>query len=126
MKNRLSFAPMLAASVASVLLACDLGPSESEYLAVCVKEGQSAANQRLSKAMGINRDTFCKCAAKDAQALSADGRRWMLLNMQNKKEEARALQAKLNDAQQTELMAAAIEVSAKCATGEVLGPVKKP
>ena len=126
MKSRLSFAPMLAASAATLLLACDSGPSESEYLAVCVKEGQTVVNQRLSKSMGINRDTFCKCAAKETQALSPDGRRWMLLNMQNKKEEARALQAKLNDAQQTELMAAAIEVSAKCASGEVLGPVKRP
>ena len=120
MKNRLSFAPMLAASVASVLLACDSGPSESEYLAVCVKEGQSAANQRLSKAMGINRDTFCKCAAKEAQALSADGRRWMLLNMQNKKEEARALQAKLSDSAQENLMKAGFEIVGKCSPGSAL------
>ena len=120
MKNRLSFAPMLAASVATVLLACDSGPSESEYLAVCVKEGQSAANQRLSKAMGINRDTFCKCAAKEAHDLSADGRRWMLLNMQNKKEEARALQAKLSDSAQEGLMKAGFEIVGKCTPGPAL------
>ena len=120
MKSRLSLAPMLAASVATLLLACDSGPSESEYLAVCVKEGQSVANQRLSKAMGINRDTFCKCAAKEAQSLSADGKRWMMLNMQNKKEEARALQAKLRDSAQEGLMKAGLEIVGKCSPGSAL------
>ncbi len=120
MKSHLSFASMLAASVATVLSACDAGPSESEYLAVCVKEGQSAANQRLSKAMGINRDTFCKCAAREAKALSADGKRWMMLNMQGKKEEARALQAKLSDSAQEELMKAGLEVVGKCTPGPAL------
>lgn len=112
---------------ATLLSACDTGPSEGEFLAVCLKEGQTAVNQALSKRMGINRDAYCTCTAKQARtALSADGYRWMMLNMQNKKEEARALQAKMNDAQQTELMATAIKVSAKCASGEGLGPVKKP
>ena len=40
MKSRLSNAAMLAASVATLLLACDSGPSESEYEAVCVKEAE--------------------------------------------------------------------------------------
>ena len=112
---------------AAFLAACDSGPSEAEFLAVCLKEGQTPVNQAISKRMGIDRDKYCKCAATQARtALSADGYRWMMLNMENKKEEARALQAKMHDAQQTELMAAAIEVSAKCASGEVLGPVKKP
>ena len=123
MKSTWTFALIFA----TLLAACDTGPSEAEFLAVCLKEGQTPVNQAISKRMGINRDAYCKCAAKQARtALSADGYRWMMLNMENKKQEARALQAKMNDAQQTELMAAAIEVSAKCATGEVLGPVKKP
>ena len=118
---------VLALVSAAVLAACDTGPSESEFLAVCLKEGQTAVNQALSKRMGIDRDKYCKCTAKQARTvLSAEGYRWMMLNMENKKQEARALQAKMNDAQQTELMAAAIEVSAKCASGEVLGSVKKP
>lgn len=112
MKSTRAFALIFA----TLLAACDSGPSEAEFLAVCLKEGQTAVNQALSKRMGINRDAYCKCTAKQARtAVSTDGYRWMMLNMQNKKEEARALQAKLSDTQQVELMKAAIEVSAKCA-----------
>jgi hypothetical protein len=126
-ENTMKSTWVLALVSAALLAACDTGPSEAEFLAVCLKEGQTAVNQAISKRMGIDRDKYCKCAAKEARtALSADGYRWMMLNMENKKTESRALAAKMNEAQQTELMAAALEVSAKCATGEVLGPVKKP
>ena len=102
----------------ALAVACDSGPSQAEYLAVCLKEGQTRANQALSKQMGIDRDSYCKCAAKEVQAaVSAEGRRWMMLNMQNKKQEARALQAKLGGKEQEDLMLAALEVLGKCAPG---------
>ena len=41
----------------------------------------------------------------------------MMLNMENKKQEARALQAKLSDKEQEGLMKAALEVFGKCAPG---------
>ncbi len=104
--------------VATLLAACDSGPSESEYLAVCLKEGQTRVNQAITKQMGVDRDAYCKCAAKEVQAaVSPEGRRWMVLNMENKKEEARALQAKFSDKEQQGLMKAALEVFGKCAPG---------
>ena len=107
-----------ALMVASLLVACDSGPSESEYLAVCLKEGQTRVNQAITKQMGVDRGAYCKCAAKEVQAaVSAEGRRWMMLNMENKKQEARALQAKLSDKEQEGLMKAALEVFGKCAPG---------
>lgn len=108
-----------AALVAATLLAaCDSGPSESEYLAVCLKEGQTRVNQAITKQMGVDRDAYCKCAAKEVRAaVSPEGRRWMMFNMENKKQEARALQAKLSDKEQQGLMAAALQVFGKCAPG---------
>ena len=104
--------------VATLVAACDSGPSESEYLAVCLKEGQTRANQAITKQMGVDREAYCKCAAKEVQtAVSAEGRRWMMFNMENKKEEARALQAKLSDKEQEGLMKAGFEVFGKCAPG---------
>ena len=44
----------------------------------------------------------------------------MLLNMQNKKEEARALQAKLSDSAQEGLMMAGLEIVGKCSPGSAL------
>ena len=103
---------------AGILGACDSGPSQAEYLAVCLKEGQTRVNQNISKQMGVDRDAYCKCAAKEVQsAVSAEGRRWMMLNMENKQQEARALQAKLGDKEQEGLMKAALEVFGKCASG---------
>jgi len=109
----------IALIVATLPAACDSGPSESEYHAVCLKEGQTRANQAISKQMGVDRDAYCKCAAKEVQAAdSPEGRRWMMFNMENKKQEARALQAKLSDKEEQEgLMKAALEVFGKCAPG---------
>ena len=107
-----------ALMVAALLAACDSGPGEAQYLAVCLKEGQTRANQALSRRMGVDRDAYCKCAAKEVQSsVSAEGRRWMMLNMEEKKQEARALQAKLSDKEQEGLMKAALEVFGKCAPG---------
>lgn len=114
----LSLLSLAAVLVAALLAACDTGPSEAEYLSVCLKEGQTRANQALSKQMGFDPDSYCKCAAKEVQtAVSAEGRRWMMLNVQNKKQEARALQAKLSDPEKEKLMLAALEVFGKCAPG---------
>ena len=100
---------------AGILVACDSGPSQAEYLAVCLKEGQTRVNLNISKQMGVDRDAYCKCAAKEVQsAVSAEGRGWMMLNMENRKQEARALQAKLGDKEQEGLMKAALEVFGKC------------
>jgi hypothetical protein len=109
---------MTGLTFAALLAACDTGPSEAEFVSVCLKEGQTAVNQALSKRMGIDRDAYCKCAAKQARAaVSADGYRWMMLNMQEKKQEARALQAKMSEAEQVNLMKAGLEVFGKCAPG---------
>ena len=116
MKNRSCITAALLA--ASLLAACDGGPSESEFLAVCLKEGQTRVNQAIGKQMGVDRNAYCKCAAKELQAaVPAEGRRWMMLNMESKKQEARALQAKLSDKEQEGLMKAALEVFGKCAPG---------
>ena len=107
-----------AVVVATLLAACNSGPSESEYLAVCLKEGQIRANQMLTRQMGVDRDAYCKCAAKEVQTtVSPEGRRWMMFNMENKKQEAQALQAKFSDKEQQGLMAAALQVFGKCAPG---------
>lgn len=104
--------------VATLLTACGSGPSESEYLAVCLKEGQTRVNQAITKQMGVDRDAYCKCAAKEVQTtVSPEGRRWMMFNMENKKQEARALKAKFSDKEQQGLMAAALQVFGKCAPG---------
>ena len=50
-----------AVVVATLLAACNSGPSESEYLAVCLKEGQTRVNQAITKQMGVDRDAYCKC-----------------------------------------------------------------
>jgi hypothetical protein len=107
-----------ALMAATLFAACNSGPGESEYLAVCLKEGQTRVNQAITKQMGVDRDAYCKCAAKEVQAaVSPEGRRWMMFNMENKKEEARALQAKFSDKEQQGLMAAALQVFGKCAPG---------
>ena len=113
-----SLLPLATVLVAALLAACDSGPSQAEYLAVCLKEGQTRVNQAISRQMGVVRDSYCKCAAKEVQAaVSAEGRRWMMLNIENKKQEARALQAKLGGKEQEDLMLAALEVLGKCAPG---------
>jgi hypothetical protein len=113
-----SLLPLATVLVAALLAACDSGPSQAEYLAVCLKGRADRVNQALSLQMGVDRDSYCKCAAKQVQsAVSSEGRRWMMLNMQNKKQEARALQAKLSDKEQEDLMKAGLEVFGKFAPG---------
>ncbi len=109
---------LTAVVVAMLLAACDTDPSEAAYLSVCLNEGQTRVNQAISRQMGVDRNSYCKCAAKEVQStVSAEGRRWMMLNMENKKQEARALQAKLSDTDQEDLMKAGLDVFGKCAPG---------
>jgi hypothetical protein len=102
-----------AVMVAGALLtACSGGPSTSgaEFVAACLQEGQSGASQMLDKELGVTRQKFCECGEPIARsALSTDGYRAMVLDMQGKREEARAITSKMNEAEQT----AAVEVLAK-------------
>jgi len=109
----------MAALIATVpLLACDSGPSESQFVAACLREGQSGVNKGLGKAMGIDRDTFCRCSAKAAQTgLSDNGRRLMVWEMEGKRQEIAALQAKMSEAEKMDVMKAGFEVLGKCVRG---------
>lgn len=109
---------MLTAIVVAMLAACDSGPSESEFVAACMKEGQQGANRAMSRAMGIDRDQFCKCGASQAKAsLSAEGYRMMVFEMQGKRQEVAALQSKMSDAEKIDVMKAGFEVLGKCVGG---------
>jgi hypothetical protein len=117
-KTKTHLSRIAAALVAGFLVACDSGPSESEFAAACVKEGQRGINQALSREMGVNRETFCKCTAKEAKGIvSADGYRWMILDMQGKRQEAATLQAKMTESDRMEMMKAATSVLGKCVGG---------
>ena len=103
---------------ACMLLACSSGPSESEFVAACMQEGERGANKALSREMGIKRDAFCQCTAREAKAVvSADGYRWMMLDMQGKNQEAAALQAKMTESDRMDLAKAAMTVLGKCIAG---------
>ncbi|MGZ8992516.1 MAG: hypothetical protein ACXW16_00705 [Burkholderiaceae bacterium] len=104
------------AIMATLLAACDGGPSESEYMAACIKEGETGANKMLRREMGFKSDTGCKCMAKEAaSSLSADARQSMILNMQGKMQESRAIMAKMSEADKMAAMNAALELFKKCA-----------
>jgi hypothetical protein len=108
----------MAVLAATLLAACDSGPSESEFVAACLHEGRQGANKAMSNAMGIDRDKFCKCGASQAKAnLSADGYRLMVFEMQGKRQEVAALQSKMNDAEKMNVMKAGFEVLGKCVAG---------
>ena len=107
-------------ALACALLACSSGPSESEFAAACVQEGQrSSANRAMSREMGVvNRDAFCQCTARETKPLvSADGYRWMMLDMQGKRQEAAALEAKMSEADRMDMAKAAMSVLGKCMAG---------
>jgi len=106
----------LGTTACALLVACSSGPSESEFAAACMQEGQRGANQAMSRQMGIvNRETFCQCTAKETKPLvSADGYRWMMLDMQGKRQEAAALEAKMSEADRMDMAKAALTVLGKC------------
>ncbi|MEO6408634.1 MAG: hypothetical protein ABIO45_07755, partial [Burkholderiaceae bacterium] len=70
---------------------------------------------RGPRQMGVNRDTFFNCATQEAKATySADGQRATILNMQGKKEEARAITAKMIDSDQQARLMAGLTVMKIC------------
>jgi hypothetical protein len=104
--------------VGALLTACSSGPSESEFVAACLTEGQSAASKALDKELGVTRDAFCKCGANVAKSsLSADGYRAMVLEMQGKGEEARSITSKMNESDQLAAVKVSAEMVEKCAPG---------
>lgn len=111
-----SLFPMAAVIVATLLVACDGGPSEAEFVAACLKEGEMGANKALRREMGVKGDAFCKCGAAEARSsLSADAQRAMILDMQGKSQEARAISSKMSDADQMAFMKGGMAVFGKCA-----------
>ena len=107
-------AQSITALIACLLFAaCDSGPSSSEFLSACLKEG--ARQFGIDKGMGISRDAFCKCASKQGKStLSANGYQWMTLNMAGNRQEAAALQARMSEAERMTMATAAIEIVGKC------------
>ena len=82
----------------ALLTACGGGPSGTEFVDACLQEGQSAASQMLDKELGVTREAFCKCGEAVARSsLSSDGYRAMVLQMQGKGEEARAIMPSMNE-----------------------------
>ena len=107
---------LAAVILAALLTACDSGPSEAEFVAACLKEGErNVANQALRNEAGVKGDAFCKCTAKEARAnLSANAQRAMILDMQGKKQEAGAISSKMSDADQMAFMQGAANIFGKC------------
>ena len=108
----------IAGCIATVTLlaACSRSPSEAEFVAACMKEGEKGANKMLRGEMGVKSDAFCKCAATEARSsLSADAQRAMVLDMQGKSQEANAMSSKMSDADQMAFMKGGIAVFGKCA-----------
>lgn len=103
----------------ALLAACDSGPSDADFVAACLKEGQRGANKAMSRELGVDRDKFCQCGAKVARsAMSEKGWRVMVLGMDGgKREELAALQAQMSDAEKMAVMGAGLEVFGKCAGG---------
>jgi len=109
---------MAIAMLTALVGACSGGPGESEFVAACLKEGEIGANKALRGEMGVKSDEFCKCTAKVARAtLSADAQRAMILDMQGKPGEARAITSKMSESEQMAFMKGGIEVFGKCAGG---------
>jgi hypothetical protein len=85
-------------------------------VAACLKEGQGFASQLLDKELGVSRDQFCTCGAGVARStLSADGYQAMVLEMQGRSQEARAITSKMSDAEQMAAIQVAASMLEKCA-----------
>jgi hypothetical protein len=106
--------PLIA--VLALLAACSRGPSEAEFVAACIKEGETGANKMLRREMGFKSETGCQCMAKEAAStVSADARQSMILNMQGKMQESKAIIAKMSERDQMATMNAALGLFEKCA-----------
>jgi hypothetical protein len=103
--------------LAAFFAACDGGPSDGEFETACLNEGSRGANKALRREMGIKSEVFCKCVAKEARShLSAQGRQAMMLDMQGKPQEARAITAKMKEPEQMEFMKGGMRVAQTCMT----------
>ena len=67
------------------------GPSEAEFLAACLNEGERRANKDYATRMGVKGDAFCNVRRRKQELLSADAQQAMILDMQGKKQEAHAI-----------------------------------
>ena len=105
----------MAVVMGALFTACNGGPSDSEFVAACMNEGQGAASQMLDKELGVTRDAFCKCGAPVAKSsLSSDGYRAMILDMQGKREEARSITSKMSESEQQAALNVLGEMLEKC------------
>jgi len=108
---------MALLAVGALMVGCDSGPGESEIVSACLQEGARGANKALRRAMGIeSEEAFCSCVALEAKSnLSADGRRVLLLEMQGRGGEARAISSRMNESDQAALMQGTLKVVERCA-----------
>jgi hypothetical protein len=105
--------PIVALAV--MLAACDGGPSDSEFQAACLKEGSAGANKAMRREMGVDSEAFCKCVTKEARThVSAEGRQAMMLDMQGRAQEARAISAKMDTAAQEAMFKGGMAVMQAC------------
>lgn len=115
MPNRISIVVLGA-----LIAACDGGPGDSEFETACLKEGTRGANQAMRREMGVKDATFCKCVTKEARThLSAEGRQAMMLDMSGRPQEARAISAKMSDAEQQAFLHGAMAVMQTCLPKEL-------
>ena len=107
---------VLGIFLATLLSACDmLGGGEGEFVQACLSEGQRGVNKRLSDEMGINRESMCKCAAKEARtALPADGYRAMILDMRGETQASREITSKMNESDRMAMLKGTLEMFGKC------------
>ena len=91
-KGKPVLCPLTVVIVAILIAACNGGPSEAEFVAGCMKEGEKGEGiEALRREMGVKSDAFCKCAATEHErlSLSADAQRAMMLDMQGKSQKRR-------------------------------------
>lgn len=94
----------------SLLTACGGGADESELFEACLAEGRRGINSA-----GMDRDSFCKCAAQEAKAiLSPDAQRAMVLEMSGKRADARAITSKMAEPEQKAAVEGTLTVLDKC------------
>jgi len=107
---------MAIVPVVMVLAACDSGPSDSAFIAACMKEGATGAGKMMRREMALKGEEFCSCAAGVARKeLSADARRAMVLGMEGNNSEANAISAKFSEAEQMAFTKGGMAMLERCA-----------
>lgn len=102
--NRPTAITVLTATLAlsGVLAACGSGPGSAEFVQACMK-GQGATEE------------MCECAEDEADSkYSADAYEAMVLDMQGKGYEARAIMEKMSEREQMATLQALGEIFGKC------------